>query len=470
MTLRRAWIVSLVGACLATTAEVAAESARSPAAWRVGVASVDITPQQPMWLAGYPAGRERAYDRVALPVFAKALWLEDGAGHRLAIVTLDLHGITPAMRQALERAAADRLGLKAHELVLNASHTHCGPEIRDPLIARPDLAGERVQLAARYRDYLNAQLAALLQSAAASSRPAKLHHGMGRAGFAMNRRPDFGLPKGHANTGVKPNPWGPVDHEVPVLQAVDREGRTFAVLFGYACHNTTLDGYELSADYAGYAQQSVERSVPGCTALFMMGCGGDQNPHPRRSLSLAQQHGQSLANAVLGALTAARETIRPGLRSALGTVELFYAPPPSRAELETRLSAKPYFEADHARLLLRQLDQTGGLPASYRSPVQVIKLGQELLLVALSGEVVVDYSLRLKRELAGIARVWVAGYCNDVFTYVPSERVLAEGDYEGGRCMRYTETMGLHPGPWAPGLENRIVGLVHQLVAEISTP
>lgn len=107
------------------------------------------------------------------------------------------------------------------------------------------------------------------------------------------------------------------------------------------------------------------------------------------------------------------------------------------------------------------------MPTAYPCPVQVVRLGHELVLIALGGEVVADYSLRLKREIAGF-KIWVAGYPNDVFTYVPSERVLAEGGYEGARCMRYTETMGFHPGPWAPGLESKIIAEVHRLVNRVS--
>lgn len=79
--------------------------------------------------------------------------------------------------------------------------------------------------------------------------------------------------------------------------------------------------------------------------------------------------------------------------------------------------------------------------------------------MAMGGEVVVDYSLRLKKELAGPA-VWVAGYSNDVMGYIPSRRVLEEGGYEAGGAMLYSPT---HPGPWAPALEEQIVGTIHEL-------
>jgi neutral ceramidase len=85
-------------------------------------------------------------------------------------------------------------------------------------------------------------------------------------------------------------------------------------------------------------------------------------------------------------------------------------------------------------------------------------------MVALAGEVVVDYSLRLKRELTG-PPLWVAGYSNDVFGYVPSARVLHEGGYEGGGAMLYTPL----PGPFAPSVEELVVGKVHELMNRVRT-
>src|SRR5450759_3419782 len=90
--------------------------------------------------------------------------------------------------------------------------------------------------------------------------------------------------------------------------------------------------------------------------------------------------------------------------------------------------------AGRAKLLLKQIEEQGSLRQTYPYPVQAWQLGTDLTWVALGGEVVVDYSLRLKRELGP---VWVAGYANDVMAYIPSLRVLKEGGYEGGGAMVY---------------------------------
>ena len=113
-------------------------------------------------------------------------------------------------------------------------------------------------------------------------------------------------------------------------------------------------------------------------------------------------------------------------------------------------------------MLLEELEEKGKLRDAYPFPVQVIQFEQDLMIVALGGEVVVDYSLRLKRELNAIP-LWVAGYSNDVFAYIPSARVAKEGGYEGGGATLYTTL----PGPFDPAAEEQVVGKVHQLVRKL---
>ena len=74
---------------------------------------------------------------------------------------------------------------------------------------------------------------------------------------------------------------------------------------------------------------------------------------------------------------------------------------------------------------------------------------------------VVDYALRLKRELG--PRTWAMGYANDVMAYIPSKRVLLEGGYEGGGAMVY---YGL-PTVWSAEVEEKIMaGLLRQVHAK----
>jgi len=249
-----------------------------------------------------------------------------------------------------------------------------------------------------------------------------------------------------------------VDHDVPVLRIERPDGKLRAVVFGYACHNTTLGLYQFCGDYAGFAQQYLEQAHPGTTALFMIGCGGDQNPYPRSTLELAEQHGRTLATAVEAALLPKPRPLDGLLGMALAEVPLDFAAVPTREELLQAQQKKDPYEKGHASRLLDELKKNGRLPTSYPYPVQVIRFGDDLVLVALGGEVVIDYALRLKRELAGPA-VWVAGYSNDVFAYIPSARVLQEGGYEATGAVLYSSL----PSPFAPTLEDKIVGKVLEL-------
>jgi hypothetical protein len=307
---------------------------------------------------------------------------------------------------------------------------------------------------------------------------ANVAFGQAKAGFAMNRRENYALPKDDPRSGKVPNPDGPVDHDVPVLQVTDPAGKLTAVLFGYACHNTTLDGYAFTGDYAGFAQSHLEASNPGAVALFMSGCGGDQNPHPRRDaikgigpLELASLHGRTLATAVEAALAAFPRPLAANLEAALEDVNVDYQPPPSREELQRRVKSQDRTERENAEAVLEMLDRDGKLPASYPYAVQVLRLGA-LTLIGLSSEVVVDYALRLKRELPG--PLWVSAYNNDFMGYMPSHRIWVEGGYEGGGSLTFTSSSlyrgAVHPNIWAPTVEEKIIAKVHELVARRPVP
>ncbi|MBM3876415.1 MAG: hypothetical protein FJ386_06815 [Verrucomicrobia bacterium] len=427
----------------------------APAPWKAGVATVVITPGTNMWMAGY-ASRTNTSSGSFNELRAKALAIEDAGGARIVFVTLDLIGVPRSLRLGLEKRLKDTFNLPPEGLLLNASHTHSGPEFRVGRAPADDGEFKPSTLGERYGVELETKLFKLIGDALAAGAPARVGFTRARCGFAMNRR--LPTPTGYANS---PNPDGPVDHDVPVLRVDAADGTLRAVLFGYACHNTTLALYKFSGDYAGFAQEFIEADNPGVTALFMTGCGGDQNPYPRGTVDLAKQHGRTLATAVGAALLPKPKPLAGNLRAAFATIDIAYAPLPTRDEFTKRLDSKDRYEKQHAERMLAKLDEGGTLPATYPYPVQVVRFGNDLALVALGGEVVVDYATRLKKELgAGAASVWVAGYSNDVMAYIPSRRVREEGGYEAGGAMRFSAT---HPGPWALTLEERIVDTVHEL-------
>src|SRR5438552_5459786 len=131
---------------------------------------------------------------------------------------------------------------------------------------------------------------------------------------------------------------------------------------------------------------------------------------------------------------------------------------PTRAQWEERANRKDAL-GYHARVQLARLDRGEALRTKIDYPIQTWSFGDSLAMVFLPGEVVVDYGLRLKRELDGL-RIWINAYANDAPCYIPSERVLQEGGYEGGGAMVYDDV----PAPFKPGLEQRIVAPVHEQI------
>lgn len=437
--------------------------AQQAATWKAGVARAVVTPDQPMWMAGY-ASRNKPSEGKVHDLYVKALALEDDHGARTVLVTSDLISVPRPIRDALEQAVNEKFDLPPAALMMNCSHTHCGPEIRTTRWSLDGLPAERLAAATAYVEFLQKQLVKVVGDALENLQPARVSFCRARCGFAMNRRTP-------SVTGFRnfPNPDGPVDHDVPVLRVDSPDGQLRAIAFGYACHNTTLGFYQFCGDYAGFAQQYLEEAHPEATALFVLGCGGDQNPYPRRTLALAEQHGRTLANAVEAALETAPVPISGRIKSAYDMATVEYQTPPSREELEKQVESNNQYDRRHAERLLKQLDTEGKLRESYDCPVQVIRFGDQLTLVALPGETVVDFSLRLKAELRSNdgPAIWVAGYSNDVFAYVPSRRVLLEGGYEAGGAMRYMTTV-LQPGPFMPTVEERIVGKVHELMDQLA--
>lgn len=387
------------------------ETAEQSSEWKVGVASAKITPDRRLHMAGYAARKEPA-EGTEQDLFGKAIAIEDKEGNRVVLVTLDLIGVLAELRTKVVKQVQEKYQLPPHALLMNASHTHCGPAY-----GREDSQD--------YFASLTTTLVGLIGQSLEQLQPAELSYSFARCSVAMNRRTPS--EQGFRN---HPNPEGPVDHTVPVLSVRNPADDTLrAVVFGYACHNTTMGFLSWLGDYAGYAQEYFEADHPGVTALFMMGCGGDQNPYPRSELKYAHMHGRSLATAV-------------------------------EAALEVNQSSPRHQRSLHGPLtsVLEMVDLEFATPdrADFAYPVQVVRFGDDLLLIALGTEVVIDYALRLKAELTkpdGPA-IWVAGYSNVYSGYIPSRRVLLEGGYEASSR------------PWKPTLEERIVGKVHELIEQ----
>lgn len=415
--------------------------------WKAGVAKVSITPETSMWMAGY-ASRDQPSTGTRHDLWAKALALEDADGNRGLLITTDLLGFPKAMSDTIRDRIEDRLGLSRAEIILNSSHTHTGPVLENALIDVYPLDTIQRELIKIYSRKLEDQILELAEKAVQSMEAVTLYAGNGVSRFAINRRnnPEATL---HRQVELE----GPSDHAVPVIKVENSSGDPIAVVFGYACHTTTLSDYHWSGDYAGFAQIELEKKYPGATALFFQGAGGDQNPLPRRTAELAEQYGRSLAAAADRMLKEEMRPLRPELSSAYSEVDLNLSTPPQREELVQFKEEATGYSERWAERMIERMDNGETLNRSYPYPVQAWNLGGQPI-ITLGGELVVDYAVEIKRIFG--YDTFVMGYTNDVMGYIPSARILREGGYEGDSSHR---VYGL-PSKWSADVETMILNEV----------
>ncbi len=440
----------LLGGVLAVLTSVAS-AANEPTLFQVGIASVDVTPSFPIRLNGF-GGRTKESEGVRQQIWAKALAIGTSEADAVVVITVDALGVPDDLTERVAETLKTH-GLERSRLAICASHTHSGPMIRNcanTLFGKP-IPEDHWQHILTYSEELEAKLVKVAVDALADRKPSRLSWAVGKVGFAFNRRT-----KG-----------GPVDHDLPVLAVHSEDGALRAVFTNYACHCVTLSDDMISGDWAGYAMEHIQRRNPGCTALISIGCGADSNPRGGvlgSKFDVADSLGQELAEEVQRLLTGPLRPLSKAPVTAIQRVTLPLASLPSREQWAERARGENAI-GHHARTQLARLDRGEALMTEINYPIQTISFGDELAWVFLPGEVVVDYALRLKQELDG-SRVWMNAYANACPGYVPSERILREGGYEGGGAMVYYDIAG----PYAAGLEQIIVDTVTGQLKEQFAP
>ena len=463
------WRLLIVLAVLGAASSQAARAEESTAGkagekslWSVGVSRAVITPEQSVWLAGY--GSKRAPDGKLHDLWMKALALRDVGGQTVVLITSDFQGVPKIMSDRVFAQLKEKYQLERTQVIFTFSHNHCGPRLGDDLIDYYVVEEEQEKLVAEYTDQMVIATVKLVGDALQVMAPASIQIGSGKATFAVNRRNnrEADIP---ALMAAGTPLVGPVDHSVPVLTVTRPDGKLEAVLFGYACHPTTLSFMTWCGDYPGFAQLEIEQAHPGTTAMFVNTCGGDQNPLPRRTVELCEKYGHMLAVGVEEAIQQPLKPVQPKLRTAFELIDLPYLKVVTRDELTALLSDTGGIRGRWATRLLKKLDAGETFESAYPYPIHAWRLGEEMLLIGMGAETVVDYALRFKADYG--PGTWVCGYADDMISYIPSRRVWDEGGYEGGsNLFEY----GRPAFRWSGDIEDRISASVQKLVREVQQP
>lgn len=411
--------------------------------WKIGTGRTVITPNEPTWMAGY-SSRTSPSEGKLHDLWAKALLLEDARGNRSLLITMDILGVSKDFSDEVRNLINRKYNLNNSQIILSSSHTHSGPVISRALQYIYPMTEQDWKVVDKYTEQLKEKLVELVDQAIKNLQPAHIYTQNGITRFQVNRR-------NNRENSITPTTElkGPNDYAVPVIKIESPDKQLLAVVFGYACHPTTLSINMFSGDYAGFAQLELEKRYPGVTAMFFQGAGADQNPLPRRTVPLAIQYGKQLAATVERVLSEEMPQQESNLITRYSEIDLLIDDPLPTEELQVIAKGSDY-QARWAKGIISELKTKGHLIKSYPFPVGYWQIGQQKLFI-LGGESVIAYSVKLKQTYG--EQIFVMSYANDVMGYIPSEVILEEGGYEGDTSQR---VYGL-PSKWSKSVESKII-------------
>lgn len=420
--------------------------------WKIGTGRTVITPNEPTWMAGY-SSRTSPSEGKLHDLWAKALLLEDARGNRSLLITMDILGVSKDFSDEVRNLINRKYNLNNSQIILSSSHTHSGPVISRALQYIYPMTEQDWKVVDKYTEQLKEKLVELVDQAIKNLQPAHIYTQNGITRFQVNRR-------NNRENSITPTTElkGPNDYAVPVIKIESPDKQLLAVVFGYACHPTTLSINMFSGDYAGFAQLELEKRYPGVTAMFFQGAGADQNPLPRRTVPLAIQYGKQLAATVERVLSEEMPQQESNLITRYSEIDLLIDDPLPTEELQVIAKGSDY-QARWANGIISELKTKGHLIKSYPFPVGYWQIGQQKLFI-LGGESVIAYSVKLKQTYG--EQIFVMSYANDVMGYIPSEVILEEGGYEGDTSQR---VYGL-PSKWSKSVESKIISELKNISAK----
>lgn len=385
---------------------------------KAGAAKVEITPPTGLEMYGY-GNRKGGATSVLDPLMARVLVLEVGE-QRMALVNMDVgEPLAAAWIERLREHARKTCGI-AHVLV-TATHTHSGPDIRDeyPPKEAPDWetgALEKVEKA--------------ISDAHQNAVEAKLGTGYGNVLIGHNRlrlEPDGSITWFERNNTMVPT--APVDPTVSVLRVDTAEGKPLAILVNYACHPVVFgsDHLRYSADYPGVMIKTVEGAFDGqAVAMFLQGGDGDINPyfavHPLEQDAVAKRDwtGERLGSEA--ARVAKRIETVVATEASLDVAE-------DLVESSLRWNPEKFREAVAKSWGVKAAEsfdrRKGETP---RLPVVTVLINKRIALMTMPGEPFVEHQIDW-RNRCPVRDAFFLGYTNGGFGYFPTIRAATLGGY-----------------------------------------
>jgi neutral ceramidase len=380
----------------------------------VGTGRADITPPLGVQLRGGPP---RIAERVLDPLYATALVLSDGT-QNMGLVSCDTLNLPDTFIVEATKAIEDRTGIAAGNMLLAATHTHCGPTLDDP-----------------YAKTLKMQICSCVAEACSSLQPCRAGAGAGTVeNVAVNQREM--LPEGQTNRfGSVMNGDGydqPVDREVGVVRFDDLEGSSIAALVNFACHpdSSPQDDPTITAQYPGELRRVIE-SATGATTLFLQGCCGNTGMIGRWFQMARYEAAQAEAYDM---------TRRVGRRIAGQALQVFESID-TRARAHHRARSKHHYDwvfehldipavtsfgAKSGRFTPPQFDQKRA-EAPHSAEIRVLVLN-DIAFVGIPADTYCEIGMEIKQR-SRARHTLVLGHANGCLAYIPVPNAYDEGGY-----------------------------------------
>lgn len=395
---------------------------------RAGSARVEITPPVGTSLAGYFA--DRVSDRVIDPLYAKALVFESG-GERIALVSCDVICMPAAIADPARELIERRTGIPAGNVLICATHTHTGPEMRK---------GRLIPTNDEWLDTVPGLIADAVEAACAEMFDAVLLPGRGfedRLGSnRLGRKRDGSEVFGKEDTL---GPAGPIDPEMLALCVRDQEGTVRAMVVNYAMHADTVGGTGISAGWPGRLAMALRDTYGDqCVTVFLQGTCGDinhghwyQSRWVGKGIEKASQMGRAMAGLAVNATELAEPLGADGEAAEVGCI-FRHVPIPyytrdeqMRAEVEEKRAMQE--RPGRWDYIIENFDRWELDGQIAQVPVQVMRVG-EIVFVGIPSEVFVKWGLEIKHWSPG-EWTFVAELANDWFGYIPTTDQAHRGAY-----------------------------------------
>lgn len=415
----------------------------------LGTCKIDITPKKPIPLAGF-SFREGTFLGIKQKIYTRIFYFSQSDGRVFVLIVSDLIWWEFCTIELIRRRLLEKVGLMAGEIMLHCTHNHSGPQTGNEFTPSLGVADSE------YIDWLIDKVVCGVQAAKKEMFSVRTEIIRSKCGIGINRRK-----KVNGEILMEPNPVGPVDNEVIVIKFTDENELLRSVLVHYSCHATTTAENMVSSEFPGAAAEQLEKNHFNLVAAYLQGCCADVRPalikedkFYRGSAEDVKRLGIQLSDIVEGALSSQAKLIQnPKLCAHVEHILLPLNKVPTFEEIK-KASLKTGITGEWGRILCSKLSS---ITAEVPFEVMMVKFADDLILMGFSGEIAVEYGLKIKQMND---KVIPLGYTNGMTGYIPTAQQINEGGYEAKDAALYFA----RPAPFHSDVEKIIFNAVNNLL------